>query len=221
MAKIYKITNMINGKSYIGKTGGEIKKRFKDHEYESQQPRSKNRPLYRAIRKYGIQNFEIELIEETSEPEKQEKYYIRKYNTYGKTGYNATLGGDGKSWLDHKAIVECYEKEQNIQRVSEIINCHYDSVYRVLKDNDINIKSGSDVMKETKSKPVKQYDLNDNYLQTFPSLTEAASWIISNDYSKSQDNKGTSSKISLCCKSKRKTAFKHKWEFLNKKDMAS
>lgn len=53
MAFIYKITNLVNGKVYIGKTEETIEKRFRQHLSESNKDRCKNRPLYRAIRKYG------------------------------------------------------------------------------------------------------------------------------------------------------------------------
>lgn len=51
---IYKITNKINGKVYIGKTTKTVQERWKEHLRESRTERSENRPLYRAIRKYGV-----------------------------------------------------------------------------------------------------------------------------------------------------------------------
>lgn len=72
MAYIYKITNSINGKIYIGKTYKTIEQRFKEHFKDSK--RYKNRPLYRAINKYGIESFKIEVIEKTNTPEEREKY---------------------------------------------------------------------------------------------------------------------------------------------------
>lgn len=56
------------------------------------------------MRKYGIENFHIELIEETTNPEEREKYWIEYLGTY-KNGYNATLGGDGKHYLDYDLII--------------------------------------------------------------------------------------------------------------------
>lgn len=103
MAYIYKITNQINGKSYIGKTG-EINPHegSKEHLRERIKDRWKNRPLYRAINKYGEENFKFEVLEETNFPEEREQYFIQYYNTYGNTGYNATLGGDGKKYIGFK-----------------------------------------------------------------------------------------------------------------------
>ena len=73
MAYIYKIINQINDKCYIGKTEFSIEKRFKEHCQEAFRERSEKRPLYAAIRKYGIENFKIYLIEET-DSQRIEKY---------------------------------------------------------------------------------------------------------------------------------------------------
>ena len=62
---IYIIKNDINNKVYIGKTLlPTIEERFKEHLKESIRERSKNRPLYNAMNKYGIEHFYIELLEE-------------------------------------------------------------------------------------------------------------------------------------------------------------
>lgn len=100
MGLIYKITNDINGKIYIGKTEFSLEKRFKEHCQDAFRERCEKRPLYAAMRKYGIEHFHIELIEETNIPEEREKYWIDYYNTY-KYGYNATIGGDGSCLYDH------------------------------------------------------------------------------------------------------------------------
>lgn len=67
MGYIYKITNKINHKMYIGKTNyADPYDRFKEHIRDSKKERCKNRPLYRAMNKYGLENFEFEVIEETA-----------------------------------------------------------------------------------------------------------------------------------------------------------
>jgi group I intron endonuclease len=112
MAYIYLITNTINGKVYVGKTEGSIEHRFKKHICDSRKERCKNRPLYRAINKYGVENFKIELIEETDTPEIREEYWITYYNSYH-NGYNATRGGDGKKYLDYDAVLNTYLQYKN------------------------------------------------------------------------------------------------------------
>lgn len=78
-SKIYKITNLINGKIYVGYTKKELKERFNEH----CKPRSKGAlkmPIVMAIKKYGIENFKIELLEESENDkyihEEREKYWI-------------------------------------------------------------------------------------------------------------------------------------------------
>ena len=78
MAYIYQITNDINNKIYIGKTEFSIEKRFKEHCHDAFQKHCEKRPLYSAIRKYGIEHFHIELLEETEIPEEREIYWIKK-----------------------------------------------------------------------------------------------------------------------------------------------
>jgi len=94
--KIYKITNKINGKMYIGQTRNSISTRFSEHRSQALRG-SKNSILYNAIRKYGIDNFEITLLEDHIELEsldEREIYYISEYKSNdGHTGYNLTSGG--------------------------------------------------------------------------------------------------------------------------------
>lgn len=87
--KIYIITNGINGKQYIGYTGKSIDKRFKEH------TRSQ-RPIGKAIRKHGVENFSIALLDESDSKEDAlllEMKYIVDYETRSR-GYNCSKGGD-------------------------------------------------------------------------------------------------------------------------------
>ena len=64
MGYIYCITNLINGKQYVGKTTSTIEERFREHCSDSKKERCERRPLYNAMNKYGIENFVVEeLIE--------------------------------------------------------------------------------------------------------------------------------------------------------------
>lgn len=98
MATIYVITNLINSKQYVGKTTYSIEKRWKEHCYDCKKTEiNQHRPLYNAMQKYGIENFNISIIEENIPEENidnREKFWISKLDTYY-NGYNATLGGDG------------------------------------------------------------------------------------------------------------------------------
>lgn len=96
MVGIYKITNLVNGKSYIGQSIN-IQKRFNAHKsiaFNKNDPKY-SYPLYRAIRKYGIENFSFEVLElcDSLELNDKEIYYIAKYKAHGKNGYNLDDGG--------------------------------------------------------------------------------------------------------------------------------
>ena len=92
MGFIYKITNDINNKIYIGKTlHTTIEERFKEHCADSTRRRIEQRPLYAAMRKYGIEQFEISIIEECDDSLLNEKeilqlfifkYQFKKYLFY-------------------------------------------------------------------------------------------------------------------------------------------
>ena len=110
---IYMYINKNNGKKYIGQTV-DFNRRHKQHinaSLSNMNDYDKNTPIHRAMRKYGIDNFSISIIEECSDIEINEKeiYWINKLNTYS-NGYNATKGGDGKSYLDYDLIVNLYKQ---------------------------------------------------------------------------------------------------------------
>jgi group I intron endonuclease len=95
---IYKITNKINGKIYIGKTIKPIEKRWKCHRQQSKRKGKCQSHLYSAIRKYGENNFILSLVEECCSEygNTREQYWIKFYNsTNPSIGYNLTIGGDG------------------------------------------------------------------------------------------------------------------------------
>lgn len=106
---IYKITNKINNNAYIGLSVN-IEKRWKNHIERSTSNFDKeyDKVLYKAFRKYGIENFSFEILEECPLEELKEKeiYWISFYDTYHH-GYNATPGGDmtdssGERHCNHK-----------------------------------------------------------------------------------------------------------------------
>lgn len=90
---IYKITNKINGKSYIGQTTN-YQRRFREHRNKGygEEP---SKLLYKAFDKYGIDNFDFEVIEDLTENyNEREKYWIQYYNTLTPNGYNIEPGGE-------------------------------------------------------------------------------------------------------------------------------
>ena len=201
MAYIYQITNKINGKIYIGKTEFSIEKRFKEHCKDAFIERNEKRPLYAAIRKYGVDNFEISLIEETDNPEEREVYWIEQKRSF-KNGYNATLGGDGKRYLDYDLIISTYEEVQCAQKVADILNYDYSQVRKILHQYNYTLVENT---YKNRRKPVAKCDkITNEIIEVFPSIMAAAKSI----------NKHTHH-INDCVHNKRKSAYGYTWHFLD------
>jgi len=92
---IYKITNLVNGKFYIGLSSN-IEARWEDHKKKKNCFNQYSKPLYRAFRKYGVNNFYFEVIEECAKHElgDREKHWIGTLkSSYSSIGYNLSDGG--------------------------------------------------------------------------------------------------------------------------------
>ena len=212
MAYIYQIINDINQKIYVGKTEFSIEKRFKEHCKDAFREHNEKRPLYSAMRKYGIEHFHVELIEETDNPEEREVYWIEQKRSF-KNGYNATLGGDGKRYLDYDLIIAIYREIGVIKDVAKKLNINPDSVSFILHQNNEPINSCQDIQTKKYGKVVNMYSLKGEYLQTFPSVG-AARYMVENNLT---GCKHTTIKqhITEVCTGRRQTAAKYKWKFQN------
>lgn len=114
---------------YVGQANN-IKQRYKAHIIASQNKNDKsyNYPLYKSMRKYGVDNFHLEVLEEgltTENIDDREKYWIEFYNTY-RNGYNQTIGGKG---------VVRYSYEEEV----------YDKIYDLLKNTEITYREISEI----------------------------------------------------------------------------
>lgn len=89
---IYKITNTVNGKVYIGQTTMSLRQRWRLHYSKS----STCKYIHEAINEYGSENFTIEEIDQGNSREElneKEKYWIKEYNSLLPNGYNCDKGG--------------------------------------------------------------------------------------------------------------------------------
>lgn len=95
---VYKATNKINGKSYIGQTQKSLDNRINKHFYSVRH--KSNLYFHNALRKYDFDWMVLEECESKSELDKKECQYIKQYNT-NKNGYNLTTGGEGSFGFKH------------------------------------------------------------------------------------------------------------------------
>lgn len=211
MPFIYKISNDINEKLYIGKTMYSIEKRWQQHCHDMLKKKCENRPLYSAMRKYGIEHFFIEALEEINNLQllnEREIYWIQYYDSYH-NGYNATLGGDGKSYADYDLIYSLYtENNLNIKEIKEKTGHDPLTIKTALHLHNI---SNTDIHQRQLNrlcKPVAQIDIQTNkIIAIFPSCISACNAVTG-------DNNSRGGHISAVCKGKRKTAYGFKWQYV-------
>lgn len=166
---IYKVTNSCNDKVYIGQTYMTINKRWRSHVYSAN--RGVKTKFYQAMRKYGIINFKIDVIEKYEADtvvqlkeilNEREIFYINKFDSF-KNGYNSTIGGD-------PTIKELSENKQYIK-----------NPYKW--DRNDNRKN------EQQMKGIKMYDLYGHFLEKYESIQSCC-----------DKNNLTPSKVSSVCK---------------------
>ena len=186
MGYIYKITNKVNGKIYIGQTVKTVEKRFQQHKNNSNKSYFSQIVLYRAFNKYGINNFICEQVEEVPNEllDEREKYWIEYYDSYF-NGYNSTLGGRATSlynW-DVDDIIEKYLVLKSARKVAEVIGCDHSSIDKILNENNVPRFSPA----QQQSQPVL-FIKNDITLR-FDTTTAAAEYFINNGISKRKNIK--------------------------------
>src|ERR1035437_2744024 len=118
---IYKITNKFNGKIYIGQTIRTLEQRWSKHKSDS---RTRNYPIYLAIRKYGSEVFTVETLctcDTQEELDKMEIYHISLYNTVSPNGYNLELGSNGKGKQTPETCLRISNSKKGIKRGSPSI----------------------------------------------------------------------------------------------------
>lgn len=186
--QVYKITNKINGKVYVGITNRGVKTRWYKHCSDS--IRGSEFPLHNALRKYGIDNFSIDILEEvkTSEELKErEKYWILTLQSKtSHNGYNLTDGGDGT--FGRPTSEETKEK---------------------IRQKALGRKPSSSVKQKmidasSQKKEISQFTLDGVYIKTYASLREAE-----------RETGIPTSSLSACARGKYKYSKGFKWAYSN------
>lgn len=180
---IYCYTNKITGKKYVGQTCKSLKERARQGGIAYIR---KGGAFGNAIKKYGWENFEVEILEyglTAEQANEREQYWISELNTLTPNGYNIKKGGDNHEWsesskqklsqakMGHEVSDETKEK----LRQAFIGKSLSDEHRKHISEGQIN---GS------LSKSVKQYSLDGEFIKEWPSMSEvnrqlglSAGWI--------------------------------------------
>lgn len=195
---IYKITNLINQKCYIGQTTTTIEHRWGQHKTDYNNPN----PMYKAFKKYGLENFKIEEVSRYTRDTKEklinilnskEIYYINKFHSLvSENGYNLSIGGDNRG-IYNCFPIDVYDRNGNLlfqcssaketsrlldgYDVSSILDCCkgksvpiIDRIFRFFGDSFDKYS----IDRKTTGVPVYQFDLNGNFISIYNSLKEAS-----------------------------------------------
>lgn len=148
MGLIYKRTSP-SGKYYIGKTAGPENIRWTSHVSEALNPNSSNNCLLlnNAIRKYGRDNFTVEILEDNIPSEQladKEAYYIEKYHAYyldpPYMGYNMTRGGEGVLKYSDEEILEAWNEGLTVQKIADKLGASRPTIRYRLNELGISLE---------------------------------------------------------------------------------
>jgi group I intron endonuclease len=202
MGYIYKITNKIDQKVYVGQTSRDLELRWREHKKK----RSNCKYLKHAFEKHGIENFKFDLICVSFDENLNslEEEYIKKFNSLVPNGYNLRNGGNNGKLNEEtkKKISETLKVSlKNKVNVKRIGKSPSEETRKKLSEKLKGIKKSEETRQsfsigKMKGRVIAQYDLNGNKLTTFSGYKEI--------YEKHNYNKPP---IFCCCKGERKSAY--------------
>lgn len=201
---IYKATCTISGKSYIGQTVN-FENRKKQHIWATD-----DYVFHKAIRKYGKENFNWEILEEceVNQLDEKEIYWIAYYDTYN-NGYNMTEGGDNATALEnwkktHKDEVKVMATK-NLEKAMESL---YANKEKWMENLAIARKKGIDTVK----RKVRCVELK----LDFDSIADAERWSTSSE--NPNEKKSTHQGIGRVCRGERHTCGGYHWIYIDNKE---
>lgn len=228
---IYKITNKINGKIYIGQTIHSIHSRFLKHKTIARIKNRDYKAIHKAINKYGEDNFVLELVEECHSMEElnnKETEYIKQFNSLVPNGYNLCTGGFNKTpSLETIQKIKDTRKRKSITRIDMKTGGQkiYNSITEAIEEGFTNssicyclskkhkyhagyywIYTGDtlEIIKtknDLRKRPIIQLDKDGTIINTFESISAAEKLGFKH------------SKIILCCQNKRNTYKNYIWKY--------
>ena len=195
---IYKITNNINGKCYIGQTIKAPQERWKEHQRHAYGTHinDQNKALYRAIRKYGLENFSFEVIQDNiqdyQELDEAEIYWINYYDSFV-NGYNANFGGQRYHIiLPHDEIIKDYLKTRSARKTAKKFGIHNNTVDDILNANGIPRFSFRQAAGQ------RIIISKDDFSKEFDSVVDCAQWFVENNICKTKKVESVRSSLKKC-----------------------
>lgn len=174
---IYKATSKTTSKVYIGLSTQTLQQRINQHNSHAYNYQS-NYHFHCAIRKYGADDFEYEIIEDNIDNieilKEREQYWIKYYDSYY-NGYNSTLGGEGRTIRDDEEIKRLFEEGKYTKEIAEITGYHRNTIYKSYQSSGLIEANNERKNRATQircSRQVLQYDLEGNFIKEWPSATE-------------------------------------------------
>lgn len=132
MNYIYGYRNKITNKWYVGQTSGLVNNRHRSHISTAQNPTSKdyNSLFHKKLREYGVDNFELIILEEVllkEDLDSREIYWIKEKNSFIRNnGYNLTTGGQRRISSDsYNDIRMCFPGNEIFNVISKIKDMNY------------------------------------------------------------------------------------------------
>ena len=200
---IYKATSKTTNKVYIGQTTTTLQNRINHHKTASE---VKNYHFYNAIKKYGFDDFEWEVLEDDIHDinllNEREKYWINYYNSY-EDGYNSTRGGEGYIRRDDEIILKLFVEGLSVQEICKITGYSRNTIYRSFQENSLTEDNNNRNKLKIQQRcgfPVLQYDLNGNFIKEWPSASSCKEI-------------GNQSAISLVCNQLSLSAYGYLWKY--------
>ena len=190
---IYKSTNLLNNKYYIGKTKNSLENRIKQHKKSYLK---KDWVFYRAIKKYGFDNFKWEILIETDDSNKLNELE-KKYISENINGYNVAKGGNGGDTISNNPnLATIKEKVSKFHKGKKLTDEHKQKISEAHKGKIKNWSklNGKNMALSNVGKPSKLIGvkLTDEHKQKISESNKGKTKIFSENHKKkiSEANKG-------------------------------
>lgn len=207
MGYIYKITNSINGKIYVGQTFRNVQERFKEHLRMGRKEEVGYKSLlYYAIKKYGKDAFSVDTLEECPDDKLNEReiYWIDTLGTC-ENGYNISRGVQKEPKYHSADILRLWQQGYCTKEISNIVDISKQIVIKRLRENGVTSKeimSRGSLIGNTNRRKVIRFSPDASDIVIYNSMTDA-----------SRENHITVAQITMVCRGERNFAGGYRWVY--------